>query len=109
MASSVKTAGTTRGELIGVHATVTGIEKTSAEFKAIRRDINRHMRDVMQRVGDQELLPIIRAEFPKLLTPTARVQPGMMAASLRTYRLTSGVFIGSRLRGPKNRALGWVD
>jgi hypothetical protein len=32
-----------------------------------------------------------------------------MAASLKTYRERSGVFIGSRLRGPKNRALGWID
>jgi hypothetical protein len=33
----------------------------------------------------------------------------VMAASLYTTRERSGVFIGSRLRGPKNRALGWVD
>jgi hypothetical protein len=97
------------GQMISVTATITGVEKTSEQFKLIRRDINAHMRDVMERVGDQELLPLIKADFPKLSTPTKYVQAGVMAGSLRTYRERSGVFIGTRLRGPKNRALGWVD
>jgi len=107
--SNVKTAGTTHGQMISVTATITGVDKTSEQFKMIRRDINAHMRDVMERVGDQELLPLIKADFPRLSTPTKYVQAGVMASSLYTTRERSGVFIGSRLRGSKNRALGWID
>jgi hypothetical protein len=72
--ASVKAGG--QGQMISVTATITGVERTSEQFKLIRRDINAHMRDVMERVGDQELLPLIRADFPRLSTPTQYVQAG---------------------------------
>jgi hypothetical protein len=106
---SISTQGTAQGKLISVDVVIAGIDKTTAEFKAIRKDINSHIRDVMTRVGEQELLPTMRADFPRLTTPTKKSQVGMMAASLYVQRERSGVFIGSRLRGPKNRALGWID
>jgi hypothetical protein len=102
---AVKAGG--RGQMISVTATITGVEKTSEQFKLIRRDINRHMRDVMERVGDQELLPLIRADFPRLSTPTKYVQAGVMASEPdTTYRERSGVFIGSRLAGPEEPGAG---
>lgn len=106
---ALKAGGSSRGQMIAVNFKVTGIEKTSAEFKAIRRDINGRMRDLMVRVGEHELLPIIRAGFPRLATPQPNVQAGMMAGSLKIVRERSGVFVGSTLRGPMNRAMGWVD
>lgn len=106
---SISTQGTTPGRLISVDVKIVGVDKTTAQFKAIRKDINAHIRDVMARVGELELLPTMRADFPQLTTPTKRSQVGMMAASLYVQRERSGVFIGSRLRGPKNRAMGWID
>jgi hypothetical protein len=106
--SSIKASAGGRG-LISVSVKIEGVEKTSDEFKAIRRDINMRMRDVMQRVGEHELLPMIRAGFPRLSTPKKGIVAGAMAGSLRIQRERSGVFVSSTLRGPKNRALGWVD
>jgi hypothetical protein len=106
--SNVKASAGGRG-LISVSVKIEGVEKTSDEFKMIRKDINARMRDVMQRVGEDELLPIIRAGFPRLSAPKKGIVAGAMAGSLRIQRERSGVFVSSSLRGQKNRALGWVD
>lgn len=101
MAASRVKATASSGQRINVAFHVEGVDKTSDQFKEVRRDINRRMRDVMQRVGEREVLPTIVGAFPR--------RQGVMAGSLRVERERSGVFIGSRLRGDKNRALGWID
>jgi hypothetical protein len=104
---AVKAGG--QGRMIGVDIKIVGVEKTSDEFKAIRRDINHRMRDLMVRVGEHELLPLIRAGFPRLSTPQKGIREGLMAGSLKIQRERSGVFVSSGLRGGLNRALGWID
>lgn len=96
-------------DAITVAIRIEGLQKTDAEFKRIRRDINGRIRDVMVQVGERELLPTIRSQFPRAASTTGGLQPGAMAASFYVQRERSGVFIGSRLRGPLNRALGWID
>jgi hypothetical protein len=101
MASRVKATGTSPDQLINFRFRIDGVEKNSEAFKAVKRDINRRMRDVMIRVGERDVLPDVRAQFP--------VRTGAMAASLKIERERSGVFVGSRLRTARNRALGWID
>lgn len=95
MASKIQ-AGARGGRSISVGIEIEGLDKTSDEFKKARRDFNAKIRDVMQHVGQQEILP--------LMTPGL---PGW--AKMYVLRERSGVFFGSRLRGDMNRALGWMD
>ena len=99
--SRVKATSGSPDQLINVRFRIGGVDKTSDAFKRVRRDINARMRDVMVRVGEREVLPDLRQNFP--------VKSGAMASSLRIERERSGVFVGSNLRGKRNRALGWVD
>lgn len=81
-----------------VEVRIIGADKTSDEFKQIRRTINMRLREAMVRAGERAVLPAIRADLPERWGSTLFVQ-----------RERSGVFIGSRLRGSMNRALGWFD
>ena len=95
---------------INVKFRIEGLDKTEAEFKRIRRDINGRMRDVMVRVGEREALPEIKRRFPRLQSTDSRgLPPGKMSGSLRVHRERSGVFISSTLRKADDRALGWID
>lgn len=100
-----------RGDLLlNVRFKIEGVERTSDEFKRIRRDINGRVRDTMVRVGERDLLPPIRREFPRLRATTSRgLTAGKMGDSLAIQRERSGVFVYSRLRTAENRALGWID
>ena len=89
-------AGARGGKSLSVNITIEGVDKTSDEFKRARRDFNSQIRDVMVRVGTSEILPA--------MTPGL---PGW--AKMYVLRERSGVFFGSRTRGPMNRALGWLD
>ena len=60
------------------------------------------MRTVIQQAGEKSVLPAIRHRFP-------RGKTGKSAASLYVQRDRTTVYIGSHLRGAKNRALGWID
>ena len=104
----VSRGGGSRDTLIDVRFKIEGLERTSAEFKAVRREINGRMRDTMVRVGERDLLPTIRQriEFP------------WMAAALKIQRERSGVFVGTSLPGvgtkankgrKTDRALGYLD
>jgi hypothetical protein len=89
---------------------VEGVDKTTGEFKRIRREINTRLRDAQQKVGEREVLPDIKARFPRHSDGPVRGLPrGAMADSLYVKRDRVDVFIGSRLKGPLNRALGWID
>lgn len=99
--SRVKATGSSPEQIINFRFRIDGVEKNSEAFKAVKRDINKRMRDVMVRVGERDVLPDVRAQFP--------VRTGAMASSLKIERERSGVFVGSRLRGQRNRALGWID
>jgi hypothetical protein len=77
------------------------LEKTSAEFKAARRRFNAAMRTVMQQAGERSVLPLIKHKFARLT--------GRFANSLYVKRDRTTVFIGSRMRGGENRAVGWID
>lgn len=101
--SSVKVSGIGReaGPPIVVRARIEGIEKTSAEFKAARRRFNATLRTVIQQAGERSVLPVIKMKFPKL---TRR-----FANSLYVQRDRTTVFIGSKMRGAENRAVGWID
>jgi hypothetical protein len=81
---------------IDVNIRVEGVAKTSQEFKDARRGFNRQIRDVMVKVGTREILPLVESQLPSW-------------ARMYVLRERSGVFIGSRQRGPMNRALGWWD
>lgn len=103
-------SGAGGSQAINLDIKIEGLDRTTDEFKRIRREINGKIRDVMVQVGEKELLPHIRSGFPKLSTPTDRgLRAGAMAASFYVQRERSGVFIASRLRGAQNRALGWID
>jgi hypothetical protein len=93
-------AGTGRsgGEDFNVRIVIEGAEKTSAEFKQIRRTINGRLREAMVRAGERSVLPAIKGDLPAKWGDTLFVK-----------RDRGGVFIGSRLRGSMNRALGWYD
>jgi hypothetical protein len=82
-----------------VRARIEGVEKTSDEFKQARREFNAAMRDVMVEAGEKAVLPEIRAQFPSR----------RWGATLYVKRDRTTVFIGSKLRGKLNRALGWLD
>lgn len=94
--------GTSGGPRIGVAIRIEGLEKTSQEFKEARRGVNARLRSVMQRAGEQTALPRIRAKF----TGGAS---GRWAGSLFVKKDRQSVFIGSKLRGSMNRAVGWID
>jgi hypothetical protein len=93
-------AGTGRsgGEDFNVRIVIEGAEKTSDEFKQIRRTINGRLREAMVRAGERSVLPAIKGDLPATWGDTLFVK-----------RDRGGVFIGSRLRGSMNRALGWWD
>jgi hypothetical protein len=60
-------AGTGRhgGEDFNVRIVVEGAEKTSAEFKQIRRTINGRLREAMVRAGERSVLPAIKGDLPR--------------------------------------------
>jgi hypothetical protein len=89
-------AGTGRhgGEDFNVRIVVEGAEKTSDEFKQIRRTINGRLREAMVRAGERSVLPAIKGDLPAKWGDTLFVK-----------RDRGGVFIGSRLRGSMNRLL----
>lgn len=101
--SRVRARAGTRSEglEISVHVVAEDVARVDDAFKAIRRDVNARMRDVMQQVGERDALPAVRTEF----ATTSR----RFADTLYVVRDRSGVFIGSRARGPLNRAVGWLD
>jgi hypothetical protein len=84
-----------------VRARIEGLEKTSAEFKAARRRFNAALRTVLQTAGERTVLPVIKLKFKRLT--------GRFANSLYVKRDRTTVFIGSRMRGGENRAVGWID
>lgn len=96
---------------LSVQFRVEGVDKTQAEFKAVRRDINQTMRDAQAKVGEREVLPLIKARFPVAGgDDQGRGLPrGAMRDSLYIKRDRLDVVVGSRLRGAENRALGWID
>ena len=103
-------SGGASGQSIRLAFKIEGLDKTDAEFKRIRREINGRIRDVMVRVGEREALPEVKRRFPRLSTATSRgLPPGKMAGSLKIKRERSGVFIQSGLRKAEDRALGWID
>jgi hypothetical protein len=116
-------AGTGRsgGEDFNVRIVVEGAEKTSDEFKQIRRTINGRLREAMVRAGERSVLPTIKRNFSQRQGYGASVTgvqtgyvghglpPGRMADSLFVKRDRTGVFIGSDLTGRLNRTLGWID
>lgn len=89
------------GPVLSIGVRIEGVEKTTAEFKAVRRDINAAMRAAQEKVGKQHVLPIMTTR----LAPVA----GKWAGTLYVRRDRVDVFIGARLRGQLNRALGWLD
>ena len=101
---SVSVSGMGRGApppAITVRARIEGVEKTSAEFKAARKKFNATMRLVIQQAGEKAVLPAIKAKFPRVT--------GRFANSLYVKRDRTTVFIGSRMRGGENRAVGFID
>jgi hypothetical protein len=84
------------GRSLSVDIEVEGVEKTSQEFREARSKVNAKIRDVMQKVGQHEVLPIMASGLPGW-------------AKMYVLRERSGVFFGSRARGEMNRALGWWD
>lgn len=95
----VSASGRGPGPAISVHARIEGVEKTSEEFRQARRQFNAAMRDVIVEAGEKAVLPAIKSEFPSR----------QWAETLFVKRDRTTVFIGSRLRGALNRALGWLD
>lgn len=86
------------GEAFQVQVRVDGAQKASDEFKQISRTINGRLREAMVKAGETSVLPAIKGGLP-----------ATWAETLFVKRDRSGVFIGSRLRGSMNRALGWFD
>lgn len=101
--SNIKVSGLGReaGPVPIVRARIEGVEKTSQEFKDARRQFNTKMRDVIQAAGETSVLPIIKLRFKR--------KSGRFADSLFVRRDRTTVFIGSKMRGGENRAVGWVD
>lgn len=89
-------AGARGGRGLTVSAVIEGDDLTIEQLRRARRDFNGQIRDIMVRVGTSEILPA--------MTPGL---PGW--AKMYVLRERSGVFFGSRTRGPMNRALGWLD
>lgn len=89
------------GPAITVQARIEGVARTSAEFRAARRQFNSSMRDVIHAAGKTVVLPRIKTTFTR--------DTGRMARSLYVKRDRTTVYIGSRLRGRENRAVGWID
>lgn len=96
--NSLSTTTGRGGRQFALDIRVDGAEKTSDEFKQIRRTINAQLRDAMVKAGERSVLPAIKSDLP-----------GRWGSTLFVKRERGGVFIGSRLRGPMNRALGWFD
>jgi hypothetical protein len=86
------------GQAFQVDVRIMGATKTSDEFKQIRRSINARLREAMVTAGERSVLPSIKSGLPAKWGETLFVK-----------RDRGGVFIGSRLRGSMNRALGWFD
>jgi hypothetical protein len=87
------------GPLIDVSVRISGVEKTSQEFKDARRDVNRKLRQAIQTAGERAVLPQIKRGFGSRT----------FGASLFVKKDRTTVFIGSKLRGSLNRAVGWWD
>lgn len=98
---SVSGVGRNAGPAFTVRAQIVGVEKTSKEFRDARLQFNAAMRTVIQEAGERAVLPAVRSRFPRL---TSR-----FASSLYVKRDRTTVYIGSRMRGAENRALGWID
>lgn len=96
---SVGNVDKTTGPAFTIRARIEGVERTSKEFKQARRDFNIAMRQVIVTAGERAVLPAIKAKFGSR----------KFGASLYVKRDRTTVFIGSRLRGSLNRALGWFD
>ena len=99
MAAGRVSASGSGGPAFTVRARIEGVEKTSAEFKAARRQFNAAMRDVIVAAGEKAVLPAIKSKFGSRT----------FGKSLYVQRDRTTVFIGSRMRGALNRAVGWFD
>lgn len=103
-------SGTTAGPIVRLQIHVDGINRTTDEFKRIRRDINTALRDSMQRVGEATVVPAIKSAIPvKDPSITRGLPSGAMAASIAVKRDRLDVVIQSKLPKRLDRALGWVD
>lgn len=87
--------------LFAVNVQVDGVRKTDKAFKDVRRDVNKVMRDAQEQVGKRSVLPTVQARM--------RTVAGDWADTLYIKRDRVDVFIGSRLKGAENRAIGWLD
>lgn len=90
--------GNRGGPAYKVEVRIEGLERTSDEFKQARKQVNSRLRDAWVRVGERTVLPDVKAGMPDRWSSTLYVK-----------RDRAGVFIGARLRGSMNRALGWWD
>lgn len=110
MPGRISTAGEGAGPAIRLQIRVEGIEKTSDEFKRIRTGINTAMRDAMARVGERQVVPVIKSGLPRKDAGTSRgLPPGAMASSITVKRDRLDVVIRSTLPKDLDRALGWID
>jgi hypothetical protein len=97
---NIKAAGPRgAGPALVVRARIEGAERTSDVFKRARSRFSAAMRDIMVAAGEKAVLPAIKAKFPSR----------RFGESLFVRRDRTTVFIGSRERGPLNRAVGWLD
>lgn len=89
--------GASGGAKFSFRVEVEGVERTSQEFRRANRDVQKRAREAMFKAGQRTVLPAMQQKLPGRWK------------NLFVNKQSSGVFIGSRQRGPMNRALGWLD
>jgi hypothetical protein len=103
-------SGSGSAPLVRLGIRVEGVDRTTDEFKRIRRDINTALRDAMQRAGERTVVPAIKSALPRK-DPSVKggLPSGAMASSIAVKRDRLDVQIKSTLPKNLDRALGWVD
>lgn len=89
------------GPVASFDITIDGVDRTTDEFKRIRRSVSMRMREAQVQVGQREVLPALISRLGPVV--------GKWAQTMYIKRDRLDVFVGSRLRGKENRALGWLD
>lgn len=106
----VGASGEGGGPAIRLQFRITGADKTSDDFKRIRKEINTALRNAMERVGQRTVVPAIKSGLPRKDASTQRgLPPGAMASSIAVKRDRLDVVIKSTLSKDLDRALGWID
>lgn len=84
-------------DFVRIH--VSGVERTSEEFKSWRRQTSRDITTIMQEAGTETVLPTAKSLAPRFIAPTLVVRKGR----------SNSAYLTTTMRGKKGRVVGLLE